>query len=405
MSSQGGDPAIKAVQENRILDNTLPLAAFDYFKHLTKLGHELSDPYAKGCFQDFVNAFINTPKTHAGVVLPHGPFKFEEADRFTFSWHDGARHTPKLPQPRFDAPKNVTATFLDDAVRRPGKWAGLIQLTWQREIVNRFKGRAPKWRLESEETLDLLLPALALNRERYGHLKVSIRKALRHLDPIDEEFEAHAIARRVPLEVYALAYALSWFIRGGEYCRLAQNRALKCHPLRALALDIGVQPTQELTGADEVNWSLLLEDALKKRTLRCDADLFLDLLEQLRDVNLHDKEFQWWLKKCRESRGKDAEHFRRWAHILAAERAAIALELRDETMRKRVIHALQESAIAFSRVKLMGIESFVCLVLTFAEKAVDSKAVRRGEVRLRSKVEKLGWRQNIWRTFKRPGSY
>lgn len=383
-----------SVRDARILDNTLPLSAYDYFRSLQDKNHAVLDPYARQCFAHFVDAFINTP---AAVILPHG--SFVDADPFTTLWHSEPADVSVLPPSSMPAEERdaLVTSFLNSVARRPNHWLGLIRLRWDFVVVQEFKRRAPRWRDEFAESLAVLIPALAKERWKYERTMTTLAARVDELDAanaIDAEYSDEAERRGVRLHEYALADALSWFLRGASYRGHAQHRAIKVHPLRLPAVDTSVT-VHEVFDVGEVVWSRLLEDSLiSGRLPGSDVELFVSLIEQLKRVTLTDQEFRYGLEEYRT--GRQGEPYLREQLVLAASKAGMELRLKDDTIRKAIVTGIADTLDAVPLGLGKIVKPFACLVL----QTLDSTPLHRIEAAVRLKTAtRFGLKSGLWRTF------
>jgi len=382
--SRGRD---QSIQDTRILDNTLPLAAFDYFEYLQKRKPQPVGPYARECFMEFVSAFVNTRQT--AVVLPHG--KRVKADPFTTLWHTQAEHASDARPSRLQPGHNeiLTANFLESAVQQPGNWARLMRLRWDLYLIQSFKRRAPEWSQEFAQALDLLRPQLEREPTKYASLMSSMESELAPLsamDHHDSEYSHEARKQKVSIHVYALADALSWFLRGASYRQHAQNRAAKLHPLRLSAIDSGALSLGTLSGREEAPWSQVLENTLRDGKLPSDEGLFTEFLYQLRELTLS-AEFQQGLEEYGK-RPRAEQLYLKNLMLTAASKAGMALKLRDDSDRRAILEAFENAVNALPVGKM--VTRFACQIF----RVFPSRYAHLVEVEVR---RKLGL--DLWRTF------
>jgi hypothetical protein len=142
--------------EDRVLDNTLPQAAFDHFLHA---GRDSRDPAAKESFETFVDAYINTPKPRA--VLPaknagggDGDFVDLWLDAAVanqaVSWHAGSRPI-EVGEPEL---LRAFAFDLGDNLRARHVFL-LLQLS--PGIARQYKSRVGDWRTRFGSDVRVLL--------------------------------------------------------------------------------------------------------------------------------------------------------------------------------------------------------------------------------------------------------
>lgn len=283
--------------QKRALDNTLPQAAFAYFKNPKD---QLLDPIAQHCFEDFVNAYINTPQIW--VPLPRKDRGI--GDRFIELWQEDAI-------PIYNA-ANIQATtetykisdeiiceqFSKSVTISPSNWAGFVRFQWSPTIVPQFISRVTNWKEQIRESWAEIAPKISSFSlhpdQRLANFREELRKSIYQLGNIDREYANLIQIDGVRPEDYALAYAYNWFKRGTSYIIRSQGLLFRFHNLRDAAVVIpGNQVGDPEEYSQELHWGKILDGFLAVNELPRDEELMIDLLRGLRETTQKDTRFDY----------------------------------------------------------------------------------------------------------------
>jgi hypothetical protein len=271
--------------EERVLDNTLPQAAFDYVVHLDRSSR---DPAAQESFETFIDAYLNTPKPR--VVLPGSEAGGGDGD-FIDLWHQAAKgvslNQGTKPIPLSDAA--VFRAFSIDVGNNLRGWLGFLLFQLSPRIAKQYKSRVPDWRERVSaawaqvKDLEKAGKRRDISRFREEFDEYDARQG----QGIDDDYLSWVEAPEwgdSPLVDFAIAYGYDWYRRGHSYSRFGSDIRVLLHARRrdmtADASDAVAGPGPSIA---EVSWHGAIIEFLRKGGISKDPAAVSDVLRGMRE--------------------------------------------------------------------------------------------------------------------------